>query len=106
MNEALKVAKSNVTRIESQIAELSGSPIEGKVKTQRQRPLEEGSEEWNKVAGQVKIVLKNYKAGLNGKAIAKKLGLTGQNEIKRIQPVIHATTRREGKGIATRFHLV
>ena len=41
----------------------------------------------------------------NGKAIATKLGLTAPNEIKRIQPVIHATTRREGKGVSTRFLL-
>ena len=105
LNEQLKEAKSNVTRIESEIAELSGSPVEGKVKGQRLSLLEEGSEEWNKVAGQIKIVLKNYKDGLNGRAIAKKLGLTDPKAIRRIQPVIHATTRREGQGAATRFHL-
>ena len=103
LHEELKAAKANVSRIESEIEGLSGGQVPDKSKGKRLSPLEEGSEEWNKVAGQIKIVLKNYKDGLNGRAIAKKLGLTAPNEIKRIQPVIHGTTRREGQGVRTRF---
>ena len=105
LKEDLKKAKAQVVRIEEEIAELTGKPVEEKIRGRRLKPLEQGSEEWNKIEGQIKIVLKNYKDGLNGKAIATKLGLTAPNEIKRIQPVIHATTRREGKGVSTKFIL-
>ena len=105
LKEQLKLAKTNVSRIETEIAELSGKPVEAKSIRSRFKLLEEGSDEWNKIEGQIKIVLKNYKDGLNGKAIAKKLGLTTPNEIRRIQPVIHSTTRREGAGVSTRFFL-
>ena len=92
--------------IEAEIAQLNGNPVENtRVQGKRLKPIAEGSEEWNKVSGQIKIVLKNYKDGLNGKAIAKKLGLMVPNEIKRIQPVILATTHREGQGVSTRFFL-
>lgn len=103
LDNQLKAAKANVSRIESEIASLTGDKIQ--VKGKRLGPIEEGCDEWNKVAGQIKIVLKNYKDGLNGKAIAKKLGLTSPKEIRRVQPVIQGTTRREGQGIATRFFL-
>ena len=106
LTQQLKEAKANVARIESEIEKLSGGQVEEAPKGKRIKPLEEGSEEWNKIANQIKIVLKNYKDGLNGKAIAKKLGLTAPNAIKRVQPVIQATTRREGQGVKTRFILL
>jgi len=105
LKEELKAAKAEVARIEAEIADLTGKPTDEKSHGRRLKPLEQGSEEWSKVENQIKIILKNYKDGLNGKAIATKLGLTAPNEIKRIQPVIHATTRREGKGVSTRFLL-
>ena len=105
LKENLKTAKTEVTRIEEEIAAQTGTSVSEKPHGRRLKPLEQGSDEWNKVAGQIQIVLKNYKEGLNGRAIAKKLGLTAPNEIRHIQPVIHATTRREGKGISTKFIL-
>ena len=106
LREQLKEAKATVASIEAEIAELDGNPVEiSKEGGKRLKPIEEGGEEWNKVAGQIKIVLKNYKDGLNGKAIAKKLGLTVPKEIKRVQPVILGTARREGQGVSTRFFL-
>ena len=105
LKDELKAAKAEVTRIEDEIADLTGKPVEEKLRGRRLKPLEQGSDEWNKIEGQIKIVLKNYKDGLNGKAIATKLGLTTPNEIRRIQPVIQATTRREGKGVSTKFLL-
>ena len=105
LKDELKAAKAEVTRIEDEIADLTGKPVEEKLRGRRLKPLEQGSDEWNKIEGQIKIVLKNYKDGLNGKAIATKLGLTAPNEIRRIQPVIQATTRREGKGVSTKFLL-
>jgi len=104
----LKAAEAEVSRIKGEIAFLCGhSEVKAtEVKRSKRLPsLVEGSEEWDKVAKQIAIVLKNYKDGLNGKAIATKLGLTEKNEIKRVQPVIQAICRREGAGIATRFFL-
>ena len=108
LKEQLRAAKATVAGLEAEIAQLDGSPVESlspKERGTRLKPIAEGGEEWNKVAGQIKIILKNYKEGLNGKAIATKLGLTVPKEIKRIQPVIQETTRREGQGVSTRFFL-
>ena len=107
LREQLTAAKAEVVRIEREITHLEGNAgTEPAPKIKRLKPIENSSEEWNKVAKQIAIVLKNYKDGLNGKAIAKKLGLTAPNEIKRVQPVIVATTRREGEGVGTRYFLV
>jgi hypothetical protein len=85
--------------------EAPSAPAAGRLRSRKLPRLVEGSEEWKKVAGQVAIVMKNYPGGLNGKEIAYKLGLTEPNAVTRVQPVIKATLRREGEGVATRYFL-
>jgi len=110
LNARLKAAKAEVDRIEGEIAELTVDGFEAKAAettptAKRLKPMVEGSEEWNKVAKQIAIVLQNNRGGLNGKELASKLGLTIPRDIKRILPVIAATTIREGAGIATKYYL-
>jgi len=105
LNQQLKTAEAEVSRIKSEIATVTSKDDDrNNDKPQKRQPrIEEGSDEWNKVANQIAIVLKNYSQGLNGKEIAYKMGKTEAKDIKRIQPVIQATCRREGHGVATRF---
>ena len=101
----LEKAEAEVARIREEIKEITGSAPVGTKATRRPRlgPLEEGSDEWNKIAGQIKLVLKNYKDGLNAKKIAYKMGITDPKAAKRIVPVIQAVCQRQGKGVATRY---
>jgi len=109
LHHQLKAAEAEVNRIKDEISQLSGHAakahhaVESKPKGKRLKPIEEGSEEWNKVAKQIGIVLKNYPQGLNGKELAYKLGLTTPSEIRRVKPVIEAAAVREGAGVATRY---
>jgi len=109
LNQALKAAEIEVERIRKDLADLgAATPAAPGIEIPAQRSkrlpkLEEGSDEWKKIAGQVAMVLKRYPDGLNGKEIAKKLGKTEPNEIKRIIAVVQGTCRREGEGVLTRF---
>jgi len=116
LNDRIKTARAEVIRIEGEIAQLTGTPVvqpkgahsngnEPASKGKRLKPIEPNSEEWNKVAGRIAIVLHGHPLGLNGKELAAKLELQIPREIKRVQPVIAATTWREGAGAATRYML-
>ena len=110
----LKTAESEVARIKNELAQLTGDAVAGgndangagsKAPGKRLKPLVENSGEWNAVAQQITDVLKNHREGLNGKELSARLGFTTQNEIKRIKPVIAASTVREGVGILTRYFI-
>jgi uncharacterized protein involved in exopolysaccharide biosynthesis len=107
LKQALKTAEAEVERLKKDLAEIEGpgaASAQAMAKRITRLPkLEEGSEEWNKIAEQIRIVLRRYPDGLNGKTIANKLGKTEPNEIKRVQTVVQATCRREGEGVLTRF---
>ena len=106
LKQHLNAAEAEVARIKRELAELTGDavePVKAQGVGQRLKPLVENSEEWNKVAKQISIVLKNYPKGLNGKDLAYKMGLTAPNEVKRVKPVIEATAVREGAGVLTRY---
>jgi len=106
LQHQLKAAELEVMRIKNDLMELGGKPASLAELVQRRTRLPklvEGSEEWNKIAEQIKIVLKRYPDGLNGKDIANKLGKTEPKEIKRVIAVVQGTCRREGEAAATRF---
>jgi len=106
LHQQLKPAEAEVDRIRKEIAELEGEVVVSPSgKRTRMPALEEGSDEWNKIAGQIKTVLKNYPEGLNGRSIAYKIGKTDPKDIRRIITVVQATCRREGEGVQTRFFL-
>ncbi|MEI8340289.1 MAG: hypothetical protein WCH43_01995 [Verrucomicrobiota bacterium] len=109
LTQALKTAKAEIVRIEKDLSDLGAlsspaSKVEAPTTRSKRLPkLEQGTDEWNRIADQIKIVLKRYPEGLNGKDIAKKLGKTEPNEIKRVITVVQGTCRREGEGVQTRF---
>jgi len=110
LNARLKIAKADVARIEGDIAALTGNAVQANAVEatpagKRLKPIVEGSDEWNDVAKQITIVLQNHRGGLNGKELSSKLGLQIPRDIKRIQPVIAATSLREGAGVATKYFL-
>ena len=109
LQEKLEVAEAEVQRIRNELAALGCKPVGIQWETfkrgMRLPKLVEGSEEWNKIAAQVKTVLKNYPEGLNGKTIAYKMGKTDLKDIRRIITVVQATCGREGAGVQTKFFL-
>lgn len=83
----------------------SEASANGRLRAKKLPKLVPGSEEWNKVAGQLQIVMKNYPEGLNGRQIAYKMGLTKPNAVMRIQPVIKATLQKSGQKASTKYFL-
>lgn len=86
-------------------AGIEPEPSEGRLRAKKLPKLAPNSEEWNKVAAQIRTVVKNYPDGLNGRQIAYKLGLTQPNAIMRVQPVIKATLQKTGQKAATKYFL-
>jgi predicted nuclease with TOPRIM domain len=107
LQKQLDAAQAEVERIQGEISELTGGTAGAATAAKRTRlpALEEGSQEWEKIASQIRTVLKNYPEGLNGKTIAYKMGKTELKEVRRIITVVQATCRREGEGVQTRFFL-
>ena len=110
LREQLKHARNEVARIENEIAQLAGNvvvqpSVESKPLGRRLTPIVEGSEDWTKYTNLIAITLKHHPEGLNGKQIANNIGIQKPREIRRIQPIIAATTWRDGEGAATKYFL-